>query len=92
MLAGRWLCPWPTQIVISMTLAPKTGKVSWSSMGLRWVLFLAEVNLHPSKSHRFSFGWKVVDLEVKSRGVSSAVSGRAGFRTELAGGSLMATS
>jgi hypothetical protein len=26
-----------------MTLAPKTGEVSWVSMGLRWVLFLAEV-------------------------------------------------
>jgi hypothetical protein len=26
-----------------MTLAPKTGEVSWVSMGLRWVLFLTEV-------------------------------------------------
>jgi hypothetical protein len=35
MPAGRCLCPWPTQIVIPTTLAPKTSKVSWSSMGLR---------------------------------------------------------
>jgi hypothetical protein len=48
--AGRWICPWPTRMVIPTTLAPKTGEVSWVSMGLRRVLFLAEVNLHPSKS------------------------------------------
>jgi hypothetical protein len=48
--AGRWFCPWPTRIVIPMTLAPKTGEVSWVSMGLRWVLFLTKVYPHPSKS------------------------------------------
>jgi hypothetical protein len=48
--ACRLLCPWPTQIIIPTTLAPKTGEVSWDSMGLRRVLFLAEVNSHPSKS------------------------------------------
>jgi hypothetical protein len=54
--AGRWLFPWPTQIVIPMTLAPETGKVSWDSMGLRRVLFLAEVNTRPSKSQGSSSG------------------------------------
>jgi hypothetical protein len=29
---GRWLCPWPTQIVIPTTLAPKLAK----SHGLAW--------------------------------------------------------
>jgi hypothetical protein len=81
---GRWLCPWPTQIVIPMTLAPKTGEVSWSSMGLQQVLFLTEVNLHSSKSQDLSSGLKVVDLEVKSQGIWPAVSGRAGSRTEPA--------
>jgi hypothetical protein len=50
MSVGRWLCPWPTRIVIPTTLAPETGEVSWVSMGLRWVLFLAKVDSHPSKS------------------------------------------
>jgi hypothetical protein len=92
MSAGRWFCPWPTQIVIPTTLAPETGEVSWVSMGLRRVLFLAEVNSRPSKSHDPSSGSKVVGLEVESRGVSPAVSGHAGSRTELAGGCLMAAS
>jgi hypothetical protein len=83
--AGRLLCPWPTQIVIPTTLAPKTGEVSWDSMGLRRVLFLAEVYSHPSKSQGFSSGWKVVELEVKFREVSSAILGRAGSQTEPAG-------
>jgi hypothetical protein len=91
-LAGRWLCPWPTQIVIPMTLAPETGEVSWDSMGLQWVLFLAEVDSYPSESRGFSFGWKAIHLEVKSRGVLPAVSGHAGSETEPAGGCLMATS
>jgi hypothetical protein len=69
-----------------MTLAPETGKVSWVSMGLRWVLFLAEVCSFPSKSQDSSSGSEVVDLEVKFRGVSPTVSGRAGSRTDLAGG------
>jgi hypothetical protein len=84
--AGRWLCPWPTQIVNPMTLAPKTGKVSWGSMGLRRVLFLAEIDSYPSKSQDLSFGSNVVDLEVKSRGILPAISGRAGSRTESARG------
>jgi hypothetical protein len=53
-------------------------------MGLRQVLFLAEVSTFSSKSQDFSSGSKVVDLEVKSRGVSSAVSGHAGFETDPA--------
>jgi hypothetical protein len=32
-------------VVIPTILAPETGKVSWDSMGLRRVLFLAEVLL-----------------------------------------------
>jgi hypothetical protein len=50
MSAGRWLCPWPTLVVIPTTLAPETGEVSWVSMGLRRVPFLAEVDTLPSKS------------------------------------------
>jgi hypothetical protein len=83
--AGKLLCPWPTQIVIPMTLAPETGEVSWDSMGLRRVLFLAEVYSRPSKSQGFSSGWKVVDLEVRFRGVSPTISGCASSRTEPAG-------
>jgi hypothetical protein len=83
--AGGWLRPWPTQIVIPMTLAPETGEVSWDSMGLWWVLFLAEVDSYSSESHDLSSGWKAVDLEVKSCRVRQAVSGCASSRTELAG-------
>jgi hypothetical protein len=43
MPAGRQHCPWHTPEVIPMTLAPETGEVSWVCMGLRRVLFLAEV-------------------------------------------------
>jgi hypothetical protein len=78
--AGRWLYPWPTQIVIPMTLALETGEVSWDSMGLRQVLFLAELNSHPSKSQSLSSNWKVVDLQVEFCGVSPAISGHAGAR------------
>jgi hypothetical protein len=90
--ADRWLCPWPTQIVIPTTLAPETGEVSWVSVGLRRVLFLVEVNLSPSKSQDPSPGSEVIGFEVKSRGVSPTISGRAGSGTELASGCLMATS
>jgi hypothetical protein len=90
--AGRWLCPWPTQIVIPTTLATETGEVSWVSMRLRRVLLLAEVDSRPSKSQDLSSGSEVVVLGVKSHGVSPTVSGRAGSRTEPAGGCLMATS
>jgi hypothetical protein len=83
--ADIWLCPWPTQKVIPMTLALITGEVSWDSMGLQWILSLAEVNSHTSKSQGFSFGWKVVDLEVKSPGVWPTFSARAGSRTAPAG-------
>jgi hypothetical protein len=69
-----------------MTLAPKTGEVSWVSMGLWRVLFLAEVRPLPSKSQDSSLGLEVVDLEVKLHGVSPAVSGCAGSRTDPAGG------
>jgi hypothetical protein len=41
--ADRQRCPWHTPEVIPMTLAPKTGEVSWVSMGLQRVLFLVEV-------------------------------------------------
>jgi hypothetical protein len=83
-LAGRWICPWPTQIVIPTTLAHEAGEVSWDSMGLRRVLFLSEVNSRPSKSQGFSFGWKVDDLENKFHRVSPAISGRAGSWSEPA--------
>jgi hypothetical protein len=82
--AGRGLCPWPTQIVIPTTLAPETGEVSWDSMGLRRVLFLAEVDSYPSKSQDLFSRWRVVDPEVKSRGIRPAVSRHAGSRTEPA--------
>jgi hypothetical protein len=91
-LADRWLCPWPTQTVIPTTLAPETGEVSWDSMGLRQVLFLAEVGSYPSKCQDLSSGLKVVDLEVKSRGIRLAISGRAGSRTEPARGCSTAAS
>jgi hypothetical protein len=86
MSADRQRCPWPTLEVIPMTLAPETGEVSWVSMGLRRVLFLAEVSTFPSKSQDSLSGSEVVDLEVKSRGVSPAVSGHAGSKTDPAGG------
>jgi hypothetical protein len=54
-------------------------------MGLRWVLILAEVSLFPSKSQDSSFGLEVAGLEVKSRGMSLAVSGRTGSKTDPAG-------
>jgi hypothetical protein len=53
-----------------MTLAPKTGKVSWDSMGLRRVLFLAEVLLASVEvpgifirleSHRAQDPWSIAD-------------------------------
>jgi hypothetical protein len=78
--AGRGFCPWPTRIVIPTTLAPETSEVSWVSMGLRRVLFLVEVVSRPSKSQDPSSGSEVIGLEVKLRGVSPAVSGRAGSR------------
>jgi hypothetical protein len=67
-----------------MTLAPETGEVSWVSMGLQRVLFLAKVSTLSSKSQNSSSGLEVVDLEVKPRGVSPAVSGHAGFGTDPA--------
>jgi hypothetical protein len=68
-----------------MTLAPKTGEVSWVSMGLRRVLFLAEVSTLLSKSQDSSPGSEVVGLEVRPRGALPAVSGCASFKTDLAG-------
>jgi hypothetical protein len=90
--AGRWLCPWPTQTVIPMTLALETGEVSWVSMGLWRVLFLAEVDSHPSKSEDLPFGLEVVVLEAKLWRTLPAVSGRTGSRTELARGCSVAAS
>jgi hypothetical protein len=90
--ASRWLCPWPIQIVIPMTLAPKTSEVSWVSMGLRRVLFLAEDDSHPSKSQDLLSGLEVVVLEAKSWRTLPAVSGRTGSRTESARGCSAATS
>jgi hypothetical protein len=69
-----------------MTLAPKTGEVSWVSMGLQRVPFLAEVSTLPSESQDSSSILEVVDLEVKFRGVSPTVSGRAGSMIGLASG------
>jgi hypothetical protein len=91
-LAGRWFCPWPTRIVIPTTLAPETGKVSWVSMGLRRVLFLARVYPRPSKSQDSSSGSEIVGLEVKLRGASQAISGCAGSWTGPALGCSVATS
>jgi hypothetical protein len=90
MSANRWLYPWPTQIVIPTTLAPETGEVSWVSMGIRRVLFLAEVYSRPSKSQDSLPGSEIVGLGVKLRGVSPAVSGRAGSRIDPAGSRRMA--
>jgi hypothetical protein len=67
MSAGRWLCPWPTLVVIPTTLAPETGKVSWVSMGLRRVLFLAEVDTRPSKSQDPPSVSEVIASESKPR-------------------------
>jgi hypothetical protein len=64
-----------------MTLAPKTDEVSWVSMGLWRVLFLAEVYSRPSKSQDPSSGSEVVALMAKSRGVPPAISRRAGSGT-----------
>jgi hypothetical protein len=69
-----------------MTLAPKTGEVSWVSMGLRRVLFLAKVSVRPSKSQDLLSGLEVVALEAKSRSTLPAVSGCTGSRTEPARG------
>jgi hypothetical protein len=84
--AGRWVCPWPTRIVIPKILAAETGEVSWVSMGLRRVLFLAEANSRSSKSQDPSSGSEVVALMVKSCSTRLAVSERAGSRTEPAQG------
>jgi hypothetical protein len=92
MSAGRRLCPWPTLEVIPTTLAPETGEVSWVSMGLRRVLFLAKVYSRPSKSQDSSSGSEIIGPEVKLRGVSSAVSGRAGSRIDPALGCSAAVS
>jgi hypothetical protein len=43
--AGILLGLWHAPLVIPMTLAPKTGEVSWAGMGLRRVPLLAEVLL-----------------------------------------------
>jgi hypothetical protein len=69
-----------------MTLAPETGEVSWVCMGLWRVLFLAGVSTLPSKSKDSSSDLEVADLEVKSRGVSLAVSGRTNSKTDPASG------
>jgi hypothetical protein len=55
-------------------------------MGLQRVLILAEVSLLPSKSQDSSSGLEVVGLEVMSRGVSPAVSGRTDSKSDPAGG------
>jgi hypothetical protein len=75
-----------------MTLAPETGEVSWVSMGLRRVPFLAEVNRFPSKSQDSSPSSEIVDLGIKLHGVSPAFSGRAGSRIDPALGCSAAAS
>jgi hypothetical protein len=90
--AGRLRGPWPTLEVIPTTLAPETGEVSWVSMGLRRVPFLAEVSTLPSMSRDFSSGSEVADLEVKFCGASPTVSGRAGSRIDPALGCSAAAS
>jgi hypothetical protein len=61
-------------------------------MGLRRVLFLAEVSVLPSKSQDSTSDLVVADLEVKSREVSPAVSGHTDSKTDLAGVRHVATS
>jgi hypothetical protein len=75
-----------------MTLAPETGEVSWVSMELRRVLFLAEVDSHSSKFQDLSSGLEVVVLEVKSWRTLPAISGHTGSRTEPALGCSAAAS
>jgi hypothetical protein len=82
--ADRQRCPWPTVEVIPTTLAPETGEVSWVSMGLWRVPFLTEVSTLPSKSQDSLSSLEVVDLEVKFRGVSPAISGHAGSGSDPA--------
>jgi hypothetical protein len=82
--AGRQHCPWHTLEVIPTTLAPETGEVSWVGMGLRRVLFFAEINTRPSESQDSLSSLEIIGLEVKSRGASPAVSGRAGSKTDPA--------
>jgi hypothetical protein len=86
MPADRQRCPWHTPEVIPATLAPETGEVSWVNMGLRRVLFLAEVSTFLTKSQDSLSSSEVVDLEVKSRGVSPAISGHTGSKINPAGG------
>jgi hypothetical protein len=73
-------------------LAPETGKVSWVSMGLWRVLFLAEVDRHPSKSQDPSSGSEVIVLEVKPGSALPAISGRTSSRSKPALGCSAATS
>jgi hypothetical protein len=75
-----------------MTLAPKTSKVSWVYMGLRWVLFLAEVLFVSIEVPGFLSGPEVAGLRAKSCGTPPAVLRRAGSRSNLAGGRLAVTS
>jgi hypothetical protein len=53
-------------------------------MGLRPVLFLTEVDWHPSKYQDLSSGLEIIVLEAKSWRTLPAISGRTGPRTELA--------
>jgi hypothetical protein len=59
-------------------------------MGLQRVLFLAEVLLASVEVPGILSGWKAVELKI--RGVSPVVSGRADSQTEPAGGCLVAAS
>jgi hypothetical protein len=53
-------------------------------MELRWVLFLAEIDSHPSKSQDLSSASEVVVLEVKPGSALPIISGCAGSRTKPA--------
>jgi hypothetical protein len=55
-------------------------------MGLQRVLFPAKVSTFLTKSQDSFSGSEVVDLEVKSLGVSPAISGCTGAKTDPAGG------
>jgi hypothetical protein len=88
--AGRLLCPWPTQIDIPTTLAPKLAKshgTAWGFGGFFSSLKFTRVHRSPRDSHPAgkSFEFKILRI-------SPAVSGQVGSQTKPAGGSLMAAS
>jgi hypothetical protein len=83
--AGKWLFPRPTQIVISTTLAPETGEVSWVAWGFGG-FYSSPKLIRIRRSPRISRpAWRLLIFR-SSLGDLPAVSGRAGSRTEPARG------